>query len=99
MAPAYEAKLIDLIKRLRGLVKSPDMPFIAGQMGKFDDVPWNAGEVTVDTTHQQLPKKVPRTAFVSSQGQKQRGDKTHFDSASFRELGKRYAAAYLKMSK
>jgi len=98
LAPTYEAKLHDLVARLRTLVKSPDVPFIAGQMGKFADVPpWNAEQVTVDAAHQALTKKVPRTAFVSAEGLKHKGDKIHFDSASFRELGKRYAEAFLRL--
>lgn len=98
-APVYEAKLHDLIKRLRELVKVPDVPFIAGQMGKFDGVPWNPEKEIVDKAHQSLPNKVPHTAFVSAEGLKHKGDKVHFDAASYRELGKRYADAYLKMAK
>ncbi len=74
----------------------PDAPFIAGQMGKFEDMPWTPEKVLVDQVHQNLPKNVPHTAFVSAEGLKHKGDKIHFDSASFRELGKRYAAAFLK---
>jgi hypothetical protein len=44
-------------------------------------------------------KKVPNTAFVSAEGLKHKGDKIHFDSPSFRELGKRYAEAYWKMAR
>lgn len=98
-APGHEARLHNLVKRFRELVKSPDVPFIAGQMGKFDDVPWNPEKAVVDQAHQDLAKKVPHTAFVSAEGLKHKGDKVHFDSASFRELGKRYAEAYLKMVK
>lgn len=99
LAPVYEAKLHDLVKRLRELVKAPNVPFIAGQMGKFDGVPWKPEAVIVDQAHQDLSKKVPHTAFVNAEGLKHKGDKIHFDSPSFRELGKRYAAAYLKMVK
>ncbi|MCB1277375.1 sialate O-acetylesterase [Prosthecobacter sp.] len=98
-APVYEAKLIDLVKRLRELVKSPDAPFIAGQMGKFEGVPWNPEKEIVDKAHQDLATKVPHAAFVSAEGLHHKGDKVHFDSASYRELGKRYAEAYLKMTK
>lgn len=98
-APVYEAKLIDLVKRLRELVKSPDAPFIAGQMGKFDGVPWNPEKEIVNKAHQDLATKVPHAAFVSAEGLHHKGDKVHFDSASYRELGKRYAEAYLKMMK
>jgi len=98
-APSYEQRLHNLVQRFRELVKSPEVPFIAGQMGKFDDVPWNPEKAIVDQAHQDLAKKVPHTAFVSAEGLKHKGDKVHFDSASFRELGKRYAEAYLKMVK
>ncbi len=97
LAPAYEAKLHDLIVRLRQELNAPDVPFIAGQMGKFADMPWSPERVIVDQAHQNLAKKVPHAAFVSSEGLKHKGDKIHFDSASFRELGKRYAEAYLAL--
>ncbi len=97
-APVYEAKLHDLVKRLREIVQAPNVPFIAGQMGKFDDAPWKPEALIVDRAHQDLAKKVPHTAFVSAEGLKHKGDKVHFDSASFRELGKRYAEAFLKMT-
>ena len=99
LAQAYEPKLHDLIARLRKELNAPDVPFIAGQMGKFDGVPWPPEKVIVDQAHQNLAMKVPHTAFVSVQGLKHKGDKVHFDSASFRELAKRYAEAFLKMKK
>ena len=99
LAEAYAAKLHDLVKRLRGLVKAPDVPFIAGQMGKFEGVPWNPEKVIVDKAHQDVATKVPHAAFVSAERLNHKGDKVHFDSASYRELGKRYAEAYLKMIK
>jgi hypothetical protein len=94
LAETYEAKLHDLIARLRTLVKAPEVPFIAGQMGQFEGVPWSPENVLVDRAHRELPKQVPHTAFVNAEGLKHKGDKIHFDSASFRELGRRYAAAY-----
>jgi len=97
LAPAYEAKLHDLIARLRKELKAPEVPFIAGQMGKFDSVPWTPEKVIVDQAHQNLAKKIPHTAFVSAEGLHHKGDKVHFDSPSYREFGKRYAEAYLKM--
>ena len=97
-AEAYEAKLHDLVKRLRELLKTPDAPFLAGQMGKFADVPWKPETTVVDQAHQHLSQQVPHTAFVSAEGLKHKGDKVHFDSASLRELGRRYADAYTKMT-
>ena len=99
LAETYADKLHDLVKRLRELVKSPDVPFIAGQMGMFEGVPWKPETVLVDKAHRELPKEVPHTAFVTAEGLNHKGDKVHFDSAAYRELGKRYAAAFLKMTK
>lgn len=94
LAPGYEAKLHDLIARFRETLRAPDLPFIAGQLGQFADVPWDDARRTVDAAHRELPRKVRHTAFVSSEGLVHNGDKVHFDSASLRELGRRYAAAY-----
>jgi hypothetical protein len=94
LAAAYEAKLHDLIQRLRKELDAPEVPFIVGQMGFFDDVPWTPEMKLVDEAHRNLPKKVKNTFYVGSEGLKHKGDKIHFDSPSFREFGKRYAAAW-----
>lgn len=99
LAPAYAPKLHDLVKRLRELVKAPEVPFIAGQMGRFDDVPWTPEITVVDRAHQELPTHVADTAFVTAAGLAHKGDKIHFDAASSRELGKRYAESFLGMQR
>lgn len=97
-AAAYESKLHDLIKRLRTELDAPETPFIVGQMGQFPGRPWDAAHKQVDKAHRDLPGKVPHTAFVVSSGLQHRGDHLHFDSASYRELGRRYAEAYVKLA-
>lgn len=97
LASAYERKLHDLIARFRSELKGPAVPFIAGQMGKFADAPWTEYRARVDAVHQALPRKVKHTAFVSSEGLNHKGDKVHFDAESYRELGRRYATAYLEL--
>ena len=99
LAPGYEAKLHDLIARMRKELAAPEVPFIVGQMGKFAEAPWNDARVQVDRAHQELPKKVKHTAYVSAEGLKHRGDKLHFDSASCREFGKRYFDAFQPLVK
>ncbi len=98
LSEAYEAKLHDLISRLRKELNAPIAPFIVGEMERFSDVPWTDDHRRVDAAHQALPAKVPQTAFVSSQGLVHNGDKVHFDAASYREFGKRYAEQYLRMT-
>lgn len=98
LSASYEAKLHDLIKRFREQLESTHAPFVVGQMGKFADAPWDEFYEKVDAVHQSLPDKVSNTAFVSSVGLQHKGDKVHFDAASYRELGRRYAEAYQKLS-
>ena len=99
LAPGYEAKLHDLIARLRSELNAPNIPFVAGQLGRFDGSPWDAARVRVDQAQRDLPLKVPHTAFVSSEGLKDKGDKVHFDADSYREFGRRYAEAFLKLAR
>jgi hypothetical protein len=94
LAPLYEARLHDLIARFRSTLEAPDVPFIAGQLGRFPDQPWDDARRQVDEAHGRLPDTVHRTAFVSAEGLVHKGDGVHFDADSYRELGRRYAAAY-----
>ena len=98
-APLYEKRLHGLIERFRTTLKAPDVPFIAGQMGQFAEKPWSDEMKQVDAVHQSLPKSVANTAFVSAEGLKHKGDQIHFDAESYRELGRRYAKAYEKLTK
>ena len=95
LAPAYGRKLEALVARLRETLGAPDLPVIVGQLGAFDGAPWNEARKTVDAAHRQLPVNTARTAFVPSDGLTDKGDRLHFDSRSLRELGRRYADAYL----
>ncbi len=97
LAPTYAAKLHDLIARLRATLHAPEVPFVAGQMGKFAGAPWDEFKTQVNRAHQELPAKVTETAFVSSEGLNHKGDKVHFDAESYHEFGRRYAAAYLRL--
>lgn len=98
LASAYEVKLDDLINRLRSELNAANAPFIAGQMGRFADNPWDEFKERVNAAHEGLPSRMPNTAFVASDGLQHKGDKIHFDSASYRELGRRYAAAYQQLT-
>jgi len=98
LSDIYEKKLHELIARLRKELKAESVPFIAGQMGQFKERPWSEDKKRVDQAHRDLPKKVKHAAFVNSDGLSHKGDQVHFDSKSYKELGRRYAAAYLKLT-
>jgi hypothetical protein len=99
LAPGYERKLHDMIRRLRAELNAPEVPFLAGQLGMFEERPWSDDKRRVDRAHRELPTKVPRTAYVPSDGLRHKGDEVHFDAASYREFGRRYAEAFLKLTR
>ncbi len=103
----YEQKLEKLINRLRTLADDPDVPFVAGEIGRFNiktnkeqypDIHQSPAEVVMKSTKDVVNHK-SNAAFVKSGGLKDRGDKTHFNSESYRILGKRYAKAMQKLQK
>jgi len=98
LARVYENQLHALVTRLRSELNAESVPFIAGQLGQFPERPWNESRKLVDLAHRNLSKHVPHTGFVHSDGLKHKGDEVHFDAASYRELGRRYAAAYLELT-
>jgi hypothetical protein len=98
-AESYEGKLHLLIERLRAELNATNVPFIAGQMGQFEERPWNEDKKLVDRAHHNIANRVTRTAFVNSDGLHHKGDEIHFDSASYRLLGHRYAQAWLELGK
>jgi hypothetical protein len=99
LAEVYGEKLTELIARFRKELASPQVPFVIGQLGEFPHRPWSEGYRLVDAAQQEVAKSVPGVAFVSSKDLTHRGDNLHFDSASLREFGRRYAAAYLALAK
>lgn len=97
-APLYEEKLHALIARFRTDLETPQVPFVVGQLGIFEERPWNDFRKQVDAAHQAVTKKIPHTAFVPSDGLTPNADLVHFDAASLREFGRRYAAAYQRLA-
>jgi hypothetical protein len=84
----YLPKLQELIRNIRSLVQNPNLPFVVGELGQYNDA-YHAMNVEI----RKVKTQVPVTAVVSTKGLKDIGDHTHFDSASATKLGKRYAKA------
>lgn len=94
LSVVYKEKLHRLIGQFRTKFNDEKLPFIAGQMGQFKEKPWTAHKRLVDSVHETLPSQVRLTGFVNSKGLTHKGDKIHFNSASYRELGRRYHVAF-----
>jgi hypothetical protein len=99
-ANSYGDRLSRMIQAIRADLGTPNLPFVVGQIGEFlyDRGPGHAAYPrVVNAALAALPEKVPATACAPSKGLKDKGDVLHFDAASQREFGRRYAAAMLRL--
>jgi hypothetical protein len=94
-ARGYGANWLRFVSALRQELSAPDLPAVVGELGRFVRAPF-AGVVNEQLAW--LPLRAPRTAFVPSEGLHHKGDDLHFDSASLREFGRRYAQAWRMIS-
>ncbi|MBU4446688.1 sialate O-acetylesterase [bacterium] len=94
----YATRLSTLIQSIRAELRSPDLPFIAGELGKFINAAsgFPYGD-DISRILKSLVKNVPNYACVSSLGLTDTGDGLHFNSRSLREFGKRYATEFLTL--
>lgn len=87
----YMNKLKTLIARFHTEFNNSTLPFVAGEIGYFGK------STAINKVLDQLPNNVPNTITISADGLTDKGDQTHFDTKSARELGKRYALAMKKL--
>lgn len=87
----YMGQITVLIEALRADLNAPNIPFVAGQLSP--DKPQRAN---FNTMILELPNTVKNTGVVTSENTSTI-DETHFDSASQRLMGKRYATEMLKL--
>jgi hypothetical protein len=97
LSERYDEKLRALIVRFRSDLGAPELPFIIGELGQFTAKPWSDDVRRIDSVHRAIAATVPHVAYVSSDGLRDRGDTLHFDAASQRLFGERYARAYLAL--
>lgn len=84
-----------MIADFREELASPGLPFVAGELGRFvSGLPDYPHVERVNAALRGLPGRVPRCAFVSSEGLGDRGDRLHFEARALRVLGSRYAFAW-----
>ena len=89
--PAYVDKLKALVADLRADVGDPNLPFIAGELGRY--ATWAGFNTRIPAA----ATAIPDCAVVSSENLLDLGDKVHFSGFSCEILGSRYLMAYLTM--
>ncbi|HET7537010.1 MAG TPA: sialate O-acetylesterase [Candidatus Didemnitutus sp.] len=89
LVATYPERFAKMIAQLRADLGAPDVPVILGEIGRFCD-----DQAGINAALAETARKIPDAAFVTTEGLTDQGDKLHFDSASFRELGRRYARAW-----
>jgi hypothetical protein len=92
LAATYAVRFAKMIAHLRADLDVQEVLVIVGETGRF-----RPDGAAINATIAGLPQFVPHCAFVSAEGLVDKGDKVHFDSPSFRELGRRYAAAWQRL--
>ncbi len=82
-----------MITQLRQDLGEPGLPVLVGEIHRA-----RAGSAALNEVLARLPDLLPRVFFITSEGltDRERGDQTHFDTPSQRELGRRYAKAWLR---
>lgn len=100
-AKTYAERLSQMIADLRAELGVKHCPFVAGKLGEFLARESKDGKPNywplVNEQLELVAKTVPHVAVVSSADLQHKGDGVHFDSASLRELGKRYAKAMTEL--
>ena len=92
-APRYEDSLVKVVEGFRR--ELGDVPFVAGELGAFFTSEFAP---CVNRATRRVMERMPNCAFVSSDGLvNNKGDFYHFDTASARTLGMRYAEAMLSL--
>lgn len=97
-AATYKQRLTDIVRSFRQELNAPALPFIAGEMGHFlKDNPQFPFHREVNQAQRQTVSALPFTGWAGAAGltDKDRNDLTHFDAASLKIFGRRYAEAFM----
>jgi hypothetical protein len=93
----YAQRFARFIAQLRTDLGAPEVPVVVGEIGHFCP---NEGPINAEI--RRLPVLVPHCAVISADGLPGRPETPevlHFESPGYRELGRRYARAWLELAK
>lgn len=94
-ATTYGTRLLHMLTSLRAELDAAHVPIVAGELGPF--LTRRAGPVHYQLINNRLHllrTMLPHYAVASAHDLADNGDNLHFNSASLRDFGRRYAQAY-----
>lgn len=97
-ASSYRERFEQMLKDLRADLGAKDLSVVAGELGEFHVKRVGANSQAINDALHAVAAALPRTACVDAKELKHGGDNLHFDAASLREFGRRYAKAMLALS-
>ncbi len=100
-AEGYGVRLSKMIEAFRAALDRPQLPFVAGELGDFlaKHGACRAFFREINAQMRSCSRQLPRVGLASASGLTDKGDNVHFDSASLREFGCRYALVYQQVSR
>ena len=92
-AKAYAENFKSFIARVRQDLERPELPFLFGRIN-------NKGNLVelVRKAQEETPANVPGTAMIDCDGLSKKSDNLHYDTEGQLEMGRLFAAAYLKLT-
>lgn len=97
--PQHAERLRAMIEAFRAGLAQPELPFIACTIGEMKLEPRLRELQAMNRILLALPESVPNTACVDARDLKTHiGDGVHFDTAAQEEIGRRFAAEFIKLA-
>lgn len=92
----YRQRFLNLMTNLRKELNAENTPLIIGEISENITDDWDLGDgvTTLNRLLYELKEEIPLCDIASVEGLSLKKDGIHFDSASCRELGKRYFEKY-----
>lgn len=89
----YSGKFDSLVFNLRKDLGLPNLPVVAGEIGK-----WRESAREINAVLRSLPSQVSHVGVALADDLVHKGDNSHFDAASQLKLGERYANKVIEMA-
>jgi len=99
LAPSYAKNLSELVMAFRSYIGNENLPMLMGKLGNFTNENNRRYRKIINKSIDQVAASEKNVVVISTRDLAHKGDKLHFNSASQRTMGERFAAAFLRHCK